>query len=716
MTKKKAIRVGHRGAARRLISKIEEELEKETTQRDEIESLCETLKKKRDILSELDNEILEEIAEENMEAEIEDSDRLMYLNYSASAYALSALKGSSVQLTCPYTATDSSISWSHYSNKYTENNMTNPFLPSSLTKRLYITGNHTVGEYHLNISDIRKSDEGNYQCSASVNVYTTQLTVIVEPVSLNIVNMLPDYKLQGTEGMNLIITCTAIGGQPQPDLKLLISGSTVATGKQSLQHTLPKLSRSYDRMIITCHAGYEIISYFPLMESAKLYLLLKPLLPIFLQKSVGTEETVPLNVSCISHGSRPAANFTWLIGQTSMDVTTNSSETKTFNSSTETFTVISTLTLNVGRTYNRQMVTCKASNIISSNVSSSTLLNIKYAPIPSVENKTFLQTDKIRNVQCSIQGNPSEYTYFKCHHMSYYDVMIREFTIRQSGILSLPEISTKLAYQDSGMYTCAVGNGILGTNGQEKQSGNGFVKINAQPVFANGNVQKINGVFGRTVYVNVYVYSEPKYTTIRWYKNTNLLKQSAKYSMTENMMIVYDDFHGKEVQLDGYRLTLVINELRFEDAAVYKLQLSNGIGDIVEHNLILEIGHIPQTPTNITVVSVGETSFTIQWNHVDNRELHIMYYIEYKLSIASTWIHKEMITKETVNQELLYILAGLQKSTYYDVRILAENSFNKVCHQKLSQYRLQVKVKVIGTICLILKKYCTAFDSKIFAQ
>ncbi|XP_063406249.1 uncharacterized protein LOC134690204 [Mytilus trossulus] len=75
MTKKKAIRVGHRGAARRLISKIEEELEKETTQRDEIESLCETLKKKRDILSELDSEILEEIAEENMEAEIEDSDR-----------------------------------------------------------------------------------------------------------------------------------------------------------------------------------------------------------------------------------------------------------------------------------------------------------------------------------------------------------------------------------------------------------------------------------------------------------------------------------------------------------------------------------------------------------------------------------------------------------------------------------------------------------------
>ncbi|CAC5364793.1 unnamed protein product [Mytilus coruscus] len=75
MTKKNAIRVGHRGATRRLISKIEEELDKETTQRNEIESLCEILKKKRDILSELDSEILEEIAEENMDAELQDSDR-----------------------------------------------------------------------------------------------------------------------------------------------------------------------------------------------------------------------------------------------------------------------------------------------------------------------------------------------------------------------------------------------------------------------------------------------------------------------------------------------------------------------------------------------------------------------------------------------------------------------------------------------------------------
>lgn len=91
---------------------------------------------------------------------------------------------------------------------------------------------------------------------------------------------------------------------------------------------------------------------------------------------------------------------------------------------------------------------------------------------------------------------------------------------------------------------------------------------------------------------------------------------------------------------------------------------------------------------------------TVQWVHVDEGKLHMLYHIEYKLSISSTWIHKEMITKETRSKELIYILAGLQTATYYDVRIVAEIVSTKVCHQQLSQYRLPVKVKVMGTIYL----------------
>ncbi|CAC5399924.1 unnamed protein product [Mytilus coruscus] len=274
----------------------------------------------------------------------------------ALSHGLSTLKGSTVQLECPETVTESrSLSWYIRSGSnsiiYTINSDINPSLQSDLHQRLNITGNHTIGEYHLSISDVRESDEGTYECSISgtINRYRVKLTVVVEPYSVNTDNVLPDDKLQGTEGLDLIITCRAVGGKPTPDVKLLISGSIAATGKQSLQHTLSTISSSYD---------------------------LKPLPPLFLQKSVVTEDTVPLNVSCTSHDSRPAANFTWLIGQNNKDVTINSSESRTLNSSTETFTVTSMLIYRVDRAYNGH-VTCEARNIISSNASSSALLNIK---------------------------------------------------------------------------------------------------------------------------------------------------------------------------------------------------------------------------------------------------------------------------------------------------------------------------------------------------
>lgn len=95
-----------------------------------------------------------------------------------------ALKGSIVQLECPYTVTDmESLSWRRVdfiSRTYSINSRINPTFPSDLQQRLNITGNQTDGEYHLSISDIRESDEGSYECSVSgtSKIYREQLTVI----------------------------------------------------------------------------------------------------------------------------------------------------------------------------------------------------------------------------------------------------------------------------------------------------------------------------------------------------------------------------------------------------------------------------------------------------------------------------------------------------------------------------------------------------------
>jgi hypothetical protein len=71
MTHKKSVRAGHRGAVRRLITQIEEELQN-LTENGLLEGFCETLKRKRDLLFQLDTEILYVTPEET---EIDDADQ-----------------------------------------------------------------------------------------------------------------------------------------------------------------------------------------------------------------------------------------------------------------------------------------------------------------------------------------------------------------------------------------------------------------------------------------------------------------------------------------------------------------------------------------------------------------------------------------------------------------------------------------------------------------
>lgn len=85
----------------------------------------------------------------------------------------------------------------------------------------------------------------------------------------------------------------------------------------------------------------------------------------------------------------------------------------------------------------------------------------------------------------------------------------------------------------------------------------------------------------------MYVYSEPKLTTITWYRNGSLVSNSAKYSIKNEIAIVNANFHGTDIQIDGYRIRLTIEATRMEDFTNYNVRLSNGIGKPVEHALYL---------------------------------------------------------------------------------------------------------------------------------
>ena len=88
------------------------------------------------------------------------------------------------------------------------------------------------------------------------------------------------------------------------------------------------------------------------------------------------ENTKPLDVTCITTGSRPKAILQWTIGL--KDVTFDATERSSHNTASDTYTVISDLTYSVGKNDNGQVLTCKAVNVAaSSGLHSSITLNVK---------------------------------------------------------------------------------------------------------------------------------------------------------------------------------------------------------------------------------------------------------------------------------------------------------------------------------------------------
>lgn len=100
--------------------------------------------------------------------------------------AIRAMKGSTVQLECPYKDTGAgSLDWSFKSTtsstflSYTSNAFISPIIPTEQRVRLTVTGNHAIGQYHLSISDIRESDQGTYNCFVGATGNQQEQTLVI---------------------------------------------------------------------------------------------------------------------------------------------------------------------------------------------------------------------------------------------------------------------------------------------------------------------------------------------------------------------------------------------------------------------------------------------------------------------------------------------------------------------------------------------------------
>ncbi|XP_052063727.1 uncharacterized protein LOC127703253 isoform X2 [Mytilus californianus] len=339
----------------------------------------------------------------------------------------------------------------------------------------------------------------------------------------------------------------------------------------------------------------------PMTTTTIIYLNLMPLVPILNASFVNTLEMVPFSLSCASTGSRPAATVWWTVGQTDATFEASSQENR---DSDESYTVTSTLTYVVDRKYNLQPITCKANNTVGG-FSNKISLFVRFAPDVSVSNVTYEMKDSTRTINCTAEGYPDTYTFYKWQHKTVYGRFIRE--LDGEKILTLPVVPAKIRYQDNGEYVCTVSNGVQGADGAEKRKGAAQIIAYAQPVITFDNEERRiqYGEIGKSVEIVVHVYSVPKFYYHTWFNNGKQIQFSTKFLISESSAEVEDVFHGKTVQVDGYVLKLTINDIKNEDYSNYTLILGNGMGEPVEHTVVLELSIQQTIETSSSGVNIG---------------------------------------------------------------------------------------------------------------
>ena len=93
------------------------------------------------------------------------------------------------------------------------------------------------------------------------------------PSSLSIEKVTPGTnRLLGTEGRDLTVSCKAVGGNPAPNIVLIIDGQTLANQTQTIQYKFTAINRSYDRKTVKCQASNPDYSQNPMTDSAVIYL------------------------------------------------------------------------------------------------------------------------------------------------------------------------------------------------------------------------------------------------------------------------------------------------------------------------------------------------------------------------------------------------------------------------------------------------------------
>ncbi|XP_015791006.1 nephrin-like [Tetranychus urticae] len=381
----------------------------------------------------------------------------------------------------------------------------------------------------LRLDKIESKDSGEYRCRVDYEKYPTQnflvnLTVIVPPKSVTITDS-NGTRLEGVigpylRGTTLHLICKATGGDPSPSIRWWKGGDMIDDTYQVInnqtvvnEYILENIDRNNLLTVLTCLvSNTDLIP--PKEISVSIDMILEPLGVELLLPSDYLPANKKSDLICLSYGSRPPVQVTWLKDDKPLNATSTETVSDDGNSTVSRYQFIPSIEDN-GKSISCSVINLKLST--STSLQDQNILNIHFVPQVSIVLGASLQLDSIREntdvyFECNIRANPwvNEVTWLFQDTPLYTDPLAGIIVANQSLVLQ------RVKRQQRGYYQCSAFNS-QGTGFSEKV----YLKINFSPI-CKSNQRLTYGVSrNESVRILCEVESDPVEVKFKWIFNNS---------------------------------------------------------------------------------------------------------------------------------------------------------------------------------------------------
>ncbi|XP_071150186.1 synaptogenesis protein syg-2-like [Mytilus edulis] len=540
--------------------------------------------------------------------------------------------------------------------------------------RFSISGDHTIGDFNLQINDVMNSDFGQYVCTVVIEDTSVQiifnLVLKKAPKGLNIyaVNtsknksntfLEESTKVTVTENETIKLYCNISSGIPEGTLEWVYRGNVIQSGGPGSTRLMLKSTHTNSGQY-NCRTNSSVLDT-PLTKSIEILVQYKPKVTLSVGNAVRIIEGNSLNVYCNVDSSPEVQSVSWLIQ--------NNGETRKYGDGR-------VLQIAVITRRDTGVYICKATNMVGSTMVEASVI-VMYAPDVTIVYENYTVNAKSRKLVCLPKGVPANYTFVQWQHKSEYGDHIRFLDGSEDGILLLPKSKDfNSQYYDNGVYVCTVSNGIPGVSGNSSRAASVYLSISGKPMFVEDNRRFSYGVIKESVEMIINIFSNPKYSDIFMHKQNGeqLISDKSNFNIIEEHTFVNDTFYNSNVRVKGYRMTVKIAKLRPEMIQKYTLNLQNEFGQN-HYDISLFRASVPRIPMNLTL-STKEGNVLVDWIRNFDGGLKQTFFIEFRESNSKKWTVVQSLNM-TEGDMLSWTIERLQTKTTYNFRMFAQNRLGR---------------------------------------